>query len=250
MRCTYILLGTLLAMTIVWACNKPTEYRKYLGDDEITYPGIPQNVVVQPQYHQITFKFNPSPDPKVVAYIVYWNNKLDSMRFPTTNHDPLLFDKLTIPNILDYEINNFIIQSVYTNGIYSKGVVLSNVRSIGDAYLSGLKNRLVTGVGAATRLTNKIPMDSVYLAFKGIVDTVNVKTEVYYTDKTNNSRIASLDNINAKVLLPDIKINTMVYYLSFYKPNRYADEMYTPLQGKDSIKIVQAANGSLSLTLQ
>lgn len=250
MKGKYILPGVIMVIAVIFACNKPTDYRKYLGNDEINYPGVPQNVVVQPQYHQVTFRFNPNPDPKVVAYMVYWNNKQDSLRFPATSHDPATFVKLTIPDIKDYMINNFVIRSVYSNGIYSKEILLNNVRSIGNSYLNGLKNRLAIGVAAATKVTTKNPMDSVYLAFKGIVDTVNVKTEVYYTDKFNNTRTATLDNINAKLLLPDIQINTRVYYLSFYRPNRYADEMYSPQLGKDSVRIVQAANGSLSLQLQ
>ncbi|WP_300598902.1 DUF4998 domain-containing protein [Niabella sp.] len=250
MRGTYLLLGIVFIMAAIHACNKPTEYRKYLGDDEINYPGAPQNVVIQPQYHQVTFRFNPSPDPRVTAYVVYWNNKADSMRFPATSNDPASFVKLTIPNIPDYMINNFTIQSVYSNGTYSKVVYLSNVRSIGDVYLAGLNNRPVTGVAPATKVSTKIPMDSVYLAFKGIVDTVNAKTEIYWTDLSGNAKTTEIDNKNAKVLLPGFKINTWVYYLSFYKPNRFTDEMYTPVRGKDSVKIVQAPNGSLSLSLQ
>ncbi len=245
----YILQFALLIIAAIYSCNKPTEYRKYLGEEEIKYPGAPQNVVIQPQYHQVTFRFNPSPDPRVAEYVVYWNNKADSMRFPATSSDPVSLVKLTVPNLPDYRINNFIIQSVYSNGTYSKAIYVNNVRSIGNSYLSGLKNRLITGVAAATKITNKMPMDSVYLAFKGIVDTVNVKTEIYWTDQAGNTRTSEIDNKNAKILLPGIRINTWVYYLSFYKPNRFTDEMYAPVHGKDSVRVVQAANGTVSLSL-
>ncbi|MGJ7032439.1 DUF4998 domain-containing protein [Niabella hirudinis] len=240
----HLIAGVTLLMT---ACNKPTEYKKYLDDREIVYPGAPQNVVVQPQVNQLTFRFNPSTDPNITKYVVFWRNRLDSMAFTPGTHDPAAYEKLVVPGISEDFLSNYILYSVNKEGNYSVPVTLNNIRSIGDVYLNNLRNRPVIGVQAATMVATKIPMDSVYLAFKSNPDTFNLKTAIYWADKNNSQQESEISAQNGKVLLPGYKIGSWIYYQSFYKPNRYTDETYTPKTGLDSVRIIQNTNGTLTV---
>jgi uncharacterized protein DUF4998 len=231
-----VIIGAFLA---VMACNKPTEYRSYLAGKEIQYPGVVNNLKALPQVNQITLRFNPSTDQSITKYKVYWRNGADSMSFTPTTLNPAETENLVIPNLPESEVLNLTLYSINAKGI-SVPKVLNGVRSIGPVYLDNLKNRFLTNATSATFNPKKSPMDSIYLNFRADPDSFNVATRIYWVDKQGQQKISEIDATSVKIKLPDFKINTWVYFQSYYKPNRFTDESYTPKSGRDSFLVAQS----------
>ena len=84
--CELILL--LASIFLIVSCSKtPTEYRSFLGESEKIYPGVISNVKVNPGNQRILLTWQPNTDPNVTKYIVYWNNKADSIIIDATSNN-------------------------------------------------------------------------------------------------------------------------------------------------------------------
>ncbi|TWV90443.1 DUF4998 domain-containing protein [Chitinophaga pinensis] len=78
----------LLAATVVSCSKKNEAYRDLIKDGEIYYPGIIQNAGYRAGNLRTMLYWNPSPDPKITHYKIFWNNKQDSLTLPADSHDP------------------------------------------------------------------------------------------------------------------------------------------------------------------
>src|ERR1700754_3285625 len=89
MPTTHTLLGLLVLGSLLAGCSKKDkDYEKYLTDGEIVYPGIVANVNYRAGDRRVQLKWNPSPDPSITQYMVYWNNRNDSVQVTATTHQP------------------------------------------------------------------------------------------------------------------------------------------------------------------
>ena len=71
---------TLGCMLVALSCSrKATDFKDFLDDKELVFPGKVTNVTVLPGKQRLMLKWPPSPDPSITKYLVYWNNKMDSL---------------------------------------------------------------------------------------------------------------------------------------------------------------------------
>src|SRR5882762_9832003 len=93
------------------ACQRlDTEFESFLKKGEIIYPGVVANVSYYTGNRRVALLWNPSPDPTVTAYAIFWNNKRDSITLDATTHSPSDTLIAYIPNLEEY---------VYSFTIYS-----------------------------------------------------------------------------------------------------------------------------------
>ena len=79
-----MLLACFLSM---WGCSKkPTDYRSFLNNTEIVYPGRVSNPQILPGNGRLMIIWRPSPDPSITRYVVTWNGGGDSVTLPATAH--------------------------------------------------------------------------------------------------------------------------------------------------------------------
>lgn len=77
----FCLLGYLL-----YGCSKQdTQFESYLNGHEVKYPGTVANAHSRPGNLRAALTWNPSTDPSITRYVVYWNNKADSIIYNSTN---------------------------------------------------------------------------------------------------------------------------------------------------------------------
>lgn len=69
-----IVLIVLCALLFTAACDKATEYRKYLDYGQNEYPGIVKNLRGYGGLYRLLLVWGPQVDPSVVKYVVYWDN--------------------------------------------------------------------------------------------------------------------------------------------------------------------------------
>jgi hypothetical protein len=206
----FCLLGYLL-----YGCSKQdTQFESYLNGHEVKYPGTVANAHSRPGNLRAAITWNPSTDPSITRYVIYWNNKADSIIYNSTNHNPSDSLTVVVPNLNEY-IYSFTVFSYDAKGNRSIPLDINNVRVYGSIYQSGLSNRGydVTnpyGISADGKLTlNFLKVDT---------STHNVFTDIKYTNKAGKETLGKLSADSMSVTLADYKADTKIQFLSAFKP--------------------------------
>ncbi|WP_285009120.1 DUF5000 domain-containing lipoprotein [Pedobacter faecalis] len=203
------------------SCKKyADDYKEFLENKEITYPGLATNVGYQAGNLRTVLYWSPSPDPSIKSYLVTWNNGADSLVVNATSNDPAVKMSVSIPNLNEY-VYSFKIVARDAQGNKSVGQELNNVRVYGPAYIASLINR---SHDAANPYVVNSP-SSVVLHFNK-ADSANFSTKIRYTNTS--------DVVEEKVLAPDensvtltnYKFGTPVQYKSAYKPEKTAADAF------------------------
>ncbi|PZP49674.1 MAG: hypothetical protein DI598_07275 [Pseudopedobacter saltans] len=207
----YLFFSMLLSILFYCSCNKATDYKKYFDGHEIIYPGIVNNLIAAGGNNRALLYWNPSPDPTVTKYIIYWNNKSDSLVVNATTSNPRDTVKVLIGSLSELSIYNFIVYSFDSSGNKSIPVNVNNVRIYGTYYNSTLRNRLDSGFKHSTLTI----YDTIFWRRP---DTVNVNTLIRYTNTSNVVTSINLGPTQNLSRLINYKVGTYVYYKSSYKP--------------------------------
>lgn len=204
------------------SCSKDaTKYKDLLNDKEIVYPGPVNNLKAFQGNLRVKLQWNPSPDPSITKYVIYWNNNDDSLTLKASNHNPLDSISTVITGISEY-VQNFVLYTFDDLGNRSIGQSLSNTRIYGPLYMSSLINRILN--------SGKPPVivsANTYKIFFSAVDTVlNTGTSISYI---NDQLQLTTININAKTdsaILNMAKAGTRVAIRSSYVPVRNAIDTF------------------------
>ncbi|MDP4209253.1 MAG: DUF4998 domain-containing protein [Bacteroidota bacterium] len=210
-----------LLILAMLSCNKyDTDYKSFFGGHEIIYPGPAVDVTFRPGNLRTALLWHPSPDPSVKKYVVYWNNKADSVTVNATSHSPADTMKVIIPNLKEY-IYSFTINSYDSAGNKSIPKDINNVKVYGPVYQVGLLNRPYNADNPY--LVNDD--GSVNLNFN-TPDTINISTAIRYTNNAGNTATIQLAPTVSTAILPDYKAGTTVSYNSSYIPVKNAIDTF------------------------
>ncbi|MBN9385327.1 MAG: hypothetical protein J0H74_31510 [Chitinophagaceae bacterium] len=214
----------LVCFLLVWGCSKKaTDYRKFLNNTEITYPGRVSNPQVLPGNGRLMLTWRPSPDPSIAKYVVTWNGGVDSVVLPATSHNTSDTVKCVIDHLSEYSYT-FFIYSYDGDGNRSVVTEIDNAQVYGDIYRGGLHNRLQDVSKPA--LLN--PDGSVTMYFLAPLDTINVTTRVKYVNTSGDTAYAFIPANSGTISLPGFKTGTKILYQSSFIPSKYAiDTFYT-----------------------
>jgi hypothetical protein len=223
MKSIYKISGLLLLLvTVILSCTKDDlAFKDFLKDGEIVYPGRVANIVTKPGNLRTALWWNPSPDPSVSKYVVYWNNNADSVVVTANSHNPTDTIKVVIPNLSEYTYT-FTIYSYDAQGHKSIPIEARNVRVFGPLYQSGLLNRPYNATNPYVVNSN----GSVQLNFK-TPDTINVNTVIRYTNTGGTSVDKTLLPTDTALTLTDYKAGTDITYKSSYIPGKGSLDVFS-----------------------
>ncbi|MBD1384676.1 hypothetical protein IDJ75_05250 [Mucilaginibacter rigui] len=217
-----ICLFSIISIGFLSCEKKDTDFKKFLGDKEITYPGV----VIKPHSKagnlRTALVWNPSPDPSINRYVIYWNNKTDSLVVNSTNHNTADSITAIIPNLNEY-IYSFTIFSYDAKGNRSIPLDINNVKVYGPVYKSGLTNRVYNAANPSTVSAN----GNVRLNFLQ-VDTlsINVSTIIKYTNRAGIETEKMLQPDSNGITLTDYRSGAPVTFSSGYVPVRGAIDTF------------------------
>lgn len=174
MKQTAILL--LFISCLAPACMKDaTKYRDLLNNKEIVYPGPVNQFKVFQGHLRIRLQWQPSPDPSIIKYVIYWNNKNDSLLLDATNKNTLDSVSVEIKGLGEY-VQNFVLHTLDGLGNRSIGQSLSGVRIYGPLYISSLVNRQLD----ANRPPKALNKTTYRLYFSAADTIMNLYTQLDY----------------------------------------------------------------------
>jgi hypothetical protein len=209
---SFINIIPVLAILIIAGCSKNmTDYRDFLDNKEIVYPGVVSKLKVDPGNYRALLTWSPSPDPAIKKYIVYWNDRTDSLVVDAVDHDPLKTVNCIINGLGEY-VYTFSLVSVDDKGNRSIESKTKSVKIYGDLYAAGLINRPFN-VSNPSVFNGEI----VTLNFTE-PDTINVNTEIRYTALDGKEKTVNLAANQNSITLPDYKVGQPILYKSTYMP--------------------------------
>jgi hypothetical protein len=211
-RNSWILLACFLA---VWGCSKkPTDYRSFLNNTEITYPGKVSGPQVLPGNGRLMLTWHPSPDPSVAKYVVAWNNGADSVVLPAASHNTSDTVRCIINNLSEYSYT-FFLYSYDGEGNRSVVTEIDNAQVYGTIYRSGLHNRVLDG----NKLNILNSDGSATLNFQSPTDTINIATRLKYVNSGGDTVYAYMPSSSNTITLPGFKEGTKIVFQSSYIPS-------------------------------
>jgi hypothetical protein len=213
MKITYKIAAFFLACLTVLGCKRyDNDYKQFLNNHEVTYPGLAGKTVFHPGNLRASLVWHPSPDPSIKNYKITWNNGSDSLIVDATAHSPADSITAIIPNLKEY-VYSFRLTARDNAGNSSVGQDINNVRVYGPSYQSALLNRsynanapyLVNDDGSVRLMFNK-------------ADTGNVTTVIKYTKIDGSEGTKEVSPDSTGITIKDLKLKTTPKYLSSYKP--------------------------------
>jgi hypothetical protein len=214
-RISYITLFFLLGAIGWWGCDKKEkDFQNFFNGHEITYPATVAKVGIRTGNYRTMLYWNPSPDPAVKKYVIYWNNKKDSVMINGIGNNPADTVKALITNLSEY-VYSFTVVSLDDAGNRSVPVDVNNVRVYGDIYKNGLLNR---GYNGATPYT--VDENGKVKIYFNTPDTINIATRVKYTGTDNNTHEVLLSPADSVLAINDYKLATPILYRSNYIPEK------------------------------
>lgn len=212
----------LFVSCVYFGCNKgDTDYRNLLDSKEIIYPGLTSNFKAYQGNLRVKLQWNPSPDPSITKYMIYWNNGGDSLTLNATSSNPQDTISTIITGISEY-VQNFVLYTFDSKGNRSIGQSLSGVRIYGPLYVSSLVNRSLDASKPTVALNGYT-----YKVFFSKADTIlNAGTSISYLDSLQNPVTLTLDAKADSIVLNLAKAGTKVAMRSSYVPVRGAVDTF------------------------
>ncbi|WP_454802339.1 DUF4998 domain-containing protein [Mucilaginibacter phyllosphaerae] len=215
------LFGLVVAAFI--GCQKQDkDFKNFLGDKEVIYPGLVVKPHFKPGDQRVALVWTPSSDPSISRYVIYWNNKADSLVVNSTNHNTSDSITAVIPGLSEY-IYSFTIFSYDNKGNRSIPLDINNVKVYGPVFRSSLVNRLYN-VAKPVTITDD---GNVVLNFlQADTAAINVSTIVKYTNRAGIETQKNLSPDSNTLTLTDFKNGSSISYSSGFVPVRGAIDTF------------------------
>lgn len=198
---------------LITSCTKMDDtFKPYIADGERYYPGKPGEVELHPGRNRIEVQFQKSLDPNIVKYIIYWNDRADSViALPDVKSGII---KTIIPGLKEQSYNFEIVSKDKVGN--SSLEVLKTGKAYGAVYESGLLNRAVTITSIQAGLQLKLSG----------AETFNVSTEVTYTNTSGKLSTIMIPPSVDTDTIPDNK-GKQIELKSAFVPGNGIDTFYS-----------------------
>lgn len=206
-------------LLFIVACKKMDDnYKRYIVEGGIIYPGKALSPVVYPGNNRAKISWLRGSDPKVVKARIFWNNNTDSVEVLIPEKTDTI--SYTFSQLPENEYS-FMIRTYDEAGNVSVPVEVSG-SVFGEKYQAGLLNRAVNA--------SEIFADGTLSINWGAADTATgaVATEVRYTDGTDHVVTKWFPALEEHSLINSYKAGTNFEYRTLYLPDSLAiDTFYT-----------------------
>ncbi|WP_316818303.1 DUF4998 domain-containing protein [Pedobacter nyackensis] len=212
--------STIAALSILSGCGKlDTEFKKYTQEKELIYPGTPAGMSAYSGYKRVQFNWNPSSDPTVHKYVVYWNNNNDSTAFVIPEGQRESFKSAIVKNVNE-GTHFFTIHTYDKQNNRSVPIYVSNIRVYGDYYLKALSNRSIKTLGYS------LDASKIIIDWNAAID--GEKTiELKYTDEAGATQTIIVPGGALKTEISGYKKDTKLTYRSIYLPEPSAIDEFS-----------------------
>lgn len=200
------------------SCIKQDAYKEFLKGGEISYAGRADSVITRSGNGRIQLSIILGNDPNVNKVMAFWNDRRDSaeMQIPEGgNRDTV---RMVIESLAEGTYN-FV---VYTFDNKNNSSVAVNVSGevYGENYVHSLFNRKLGEIGYSVDGKLQLHWES--------SPPNEVYTEVHYQNRNGESRSVTVSPNEALTEIENYKEGADIQYISFFKPDSMAFELFSP----------------------
>ncbi len=211
MKKIIIAFGGFIVLLWLFSCDRlGTDFRDFLGENEIKYTGAVGEVHNKPGNLRTQLVWKASSDPTITKYVIYWNGKRDSAIVDVDGRPDSIYALIT--GLQEYTYS-FTIHSFDAKGNKSIPKEVNNIRVYGDVYKNGLLNRAIN----ADRPYLAYSSESTILNFLA-PDTINIHTRIRYENMFGQTIEKTMGPNEQTMELNDYKLGTDILYRSSYIP--------------------------------
>ncbi|RFZ85232.1 hypothetical protein DYU05_06430 [Mucilaginibacter terrenus] len=214
----YKLLGSLfLLAAMFFSCVKKDEYKKFLVNGEIVYPGRPDSVIVRSGHNRVQIAVALANDPLVTSIKVFWKNFQDSVVVSVKGVSRKDTVRIDVPNLSEGNYN-FTLYTYDEKGNRSVGITTAGM-AYGEAYINSLNTRTLRSIEASADGTD------VNLTW-GAPSSGETGTEITYTAADGKLKQLTLKPDSSHITLQGFKDNTDISYRSVFVPDSLSIDHY------------------------
>jgi hypothetical protein len=199
------------------SCVKKDEYKKYVLNGEIVYPGKADSVIARSGHNRVQLDVAMANDPLVTKLKVYWKNFQDSAEVAVgkiTGKDTV---KILVPNLTEGNYN-FTLYSYDAKGNKSVGTTVAG-QVYGNTYLTSLNTRLLKSV-AQSADGSKVILNW------GSPSAGETGAEISYTDADGTAKKIIMPADTASITISSFKDGSTFTYRSVFKPDSLSIDSY------------------------
>jgi len=228
MKITFKISIMLVLVACIISCVKrDTEFKDFFKGKELVYPGVINSPHSRPGNLRAELLWNPSPDPSIVKYVIFWNNNADSLVYTSSDHNPADTLKVIVPDLNEYTYS-FTVYSYDGSGNKSIPLAINNVKVYGPNYQSVLANRpynasnpyTVSSSGNVTLNFHKLDTGSEWRSF-----AYNTSTTIRYTNRIGQV-VQKILYRDSTITITDLKGGSTLDYRSTYIPVKGAIDTF------------------------
>lgn len=217
-RAIYLVIAIAMVFS---ACEKGDEYKSFIPKGEKIYPGIDTAIAYYGGNKRGMLTWPSSPDQRVSKYVVYWNNRADSLVINEVSHNPKDTVKAMVSSLMEGTYT-FVVNSFDLLGNKSVDVEKTNAIVYGAIYNENLFNRPVNS------FDYNEDSKEVNIYWEN-PDEGNVKTEITFTAINGNTEMVVLKPAEESTMIKNWKVGTVIYYQSYYRPDSRAIDVFKVL---------------------
>ena len=200
-----------LLSSVFIGCKREDAYKDFVKDGSITYPGKPLELKAQAGKNRAKLTWVVL-DTKVTKFVVYWNNKQDSLVVAAKSSGESADTLNVIVNNLPESDYLFEVYSFDAKGNRSIKEE-AQAKVYGDVYIQSLLNRSLKSSSSLSGIAN--------LIWYGAEQT-EAGVEVNYTDNTGKFRKVMVTKTDTLTTLTDYKNGTQFSYRTLFLPDSSA----------------------------
>lgn len=211
----------------IFSCKREDSFKQFLAGGEKIYPGAVTGVKTYSGNKRVMLKWVTGIDNRINSYKVFWNNGNDSIQLDASNYKAGDTVTCYINNLAESNYT-FTVNSYDVAGNKSVAKELPPVIVYGPQYQSTLLNRSIKNV-------NYSDAGKILTINWGVPDTINISTEISFTDTLGISKTMALGS-DASVSVIPWRLGTKIYYKSAYKPVNDALDTFS-VTHRDSVLV-------------
>ncbi|MEO7211782.1 DUF4998 domain-containing protein [Mucilaginibacter sp.] len=205
--------------TLLAACTKMDEYKKFSAGKEVLYTGKADSVKTYSGKKRIKLSWLHASDPKVVKTRIFWNNRTDST--------DVLLNNATLANGRHSILISNLAEGNYNFELFNydkdgnRSVVSRTSGSVyGENFEKSLLNRAISGFG------KQFDADGSTAITWYNSDAQSLGLELTYSDNAHNAhKIIVAPNV-ATTILADYDINVPISYRTMFLPDSAAIDTF------------------------
>jgi hypothetical protein len=220
-------IAILAGVAAATACSKEDDYKKYLGDAPLVYPGKVDSLKAYPGKNRVLLTWLLLSDPTIVQAKVFWNNRADTAVFPITRKNGVDTIKAMINNL---EERDYFFQ-VFTYDKNGNESVPAEIKGTvyGAKYEASLLQRVL--VAAMVNPSGPATFNGMLIWDKFNENEGIIGTKVEYTNAASQAVSLSFPagDYNQQLItnLPDYVKGNSLYYTTLYKPTPLALDTFS-----------------------